>query len=45
MSASPDAYVRVAADRLVADGSIATRLEVDDAGRLTGRYDGRELPG
>jgi len=45
VSASPDAYVKVAADRLVADGAIATRLEVDDAGRLTGRYDGGNCRG
>ena len=45
VSASPDVYVKVAADRLVADGAIATRLEVDDAGRLTGRYDGGNCRG
>lgn len=45
VSASPDAYVTVAAERLVADGAIATRLEVDDAGRLTGRYDGGNCRG
>lgn len=45
VSASPDAYVKVAADRLVADGAIATRLEVDDSGRLTGRYDGGNCRG
>ncbi len=45
VSASPDAYVAVAADRLVADASIATQLEVDDAGRITGRYDGANCRG
>jgi phosphatidylglycerophosphatase C len=45
VSASPDAYVRVAAERLTADGAIATRLEVDDSGRLTGRYDGANCRG
>ena len=45
VSASPDAYVAVAADRLAADATIATRLEVDEAGRMTGRYVGRQLPG
>lgn len=45
VSASLDAYVRVAAERLAADGAIATRLEVDGAGRLTGRYDGGNCRG
>jgi phosphatidylglycerophosphatase C len=45
VSASPDAYVSVAAQRLAADASIATFLEVDDAGRLTGRYDGANCRG
>lgn len=45
VSASPDAYVRVAADRLGADGAIATRLAVDDGGCLTGRYDGGNCRG
>ncbi|HEY4929717.1 MAG TPA: HAD family hydrolase [Acidimicrobiales bacterium] len=45
VSASPDAYVRVAAERLAADGAIATRLEVGDSGRLTGRYDGGNCRG
>ncbi len=45
VSASPDAYIRVAAERLAADGSIATLLEVDDAGRLTGRYLGGNCRG
>jgi phosphatidylglycerophosphatase C len=45
VSASPDAYVRVAAERLAADGAIATLLEVDDAGRLTGRYRGANCRG
>ena len=45
VSASPDAYVSVAAERLAADAAIATRLEVDGAGRLTGRYDGANCRG
>ncbi len=45
VSASPYAYVRVAAERLAADAVIATRLEVDDSGRLTGRYDGGNCRG
>ncbi len=45
VSASPFAYVGVAADRLDADTAIATLLEVDDAGRLTGRYEGGNCRG
>ena len=45
VSASPDAYIRVAAERLAAHGAIATLLEVDDSGRLTGRYDGGNCRG
>ncbi len=45
VSASPDAYVRVAAERLAADAAIATLLEVDDSGRLTGRYEGGNCRG
>jgi phosphatidylglycerophosphatase C len=45
VSASPDAYVSVAAGRLAADATIATRLEVDGAGRVTGRYDGANCRG
>jgi phosphatidylglycerophosphatase C len=45
VSASPDAYVRVAAERLAADDAIATLLEVDGAGRLTGRYQGANCRG
>ena len=45
VSASPEAYVAVAADRLAADDTIATRLEVDDTGRMTGRYDGGNCRG
>jgi len=40
VSASPDTYIKVAAERLGADGSIATLLEHDESGRLTGRYEG-----
>ena len=45
VSASPDAYIRVAAERLAADGAIATLLEVDDSGHLTGRYEGGNCRG
>jgi len=45
VSASPDAYIRVAAERMGAHGSIATLLEVDDAGRVTGRYEGDNCRG
>jgi phosphatidylglycerophosphatase C len=45
VSASPEAYVRVAAERLAADGAIATRLAVDDSGHLTGHYDGGNCRG
>jgi HAD superfamily hydrolase (TIGR01490 family) len=45
VSASPDAYVAVAGERLAADASIATKLEIDDAGRITGRYAGANCRG
>ncbi len=45
VSASPEAYVSVAAERLGADGSVATRLEVGADGRLTGLYEGRNCRG
>lgn len=45
VSASPEAYVRVAADRLAADATIATRLALNDEGRLTGRYEGANCRG
>jgi phosphatidylglycerophosphatase C len=45
VSASPAAYIGPAAERLGADGAIATHLAVDDAGRLTGRYDGGNCRG
>jgi len=44
VSASLDAYVTVAAERLAADGAVATRLAVVD-GRLTGHYDGANCRG
>ncbi len=44
VSASPEAYIRSAADHLGADGVVATRLEVSD-GALTGRYDGANCRG
>ena len=45
VSASPLAYIRVAADRLTADAAIATLLEVDDNRRLTGHYEGGNCRG
>jgi phosphatidylglycerophosphatase C len=45
VSASPHAYVGVAAERLTADAAIATLLEVDGAGRITGRYEGGNCRG
>jgi phosphatidylglycerophosphatase C len=45
VSASPEAYVAVAADRLAAETTIATQLEVDGAGRITGRYAGANCRG
>jgi phosphatidylglycerophosphatase C len=45
VSASPHAYVAVAADRLAADDTIATHLEVDASGRITGRYEGANCRG
>jgi len=45
VSASPEAYVRVAGTLLGADGVVATRLAVDDEGVLTGRYEGANCRG
>ena len=45
VSASPECYVRAVADELGADGVVATRLEVDEHGKLTGRFDGRNCRG
>jgi phosphatidylglycerophosphatase C len=45
VSASPEAYVGPAGELLGVDGVMATRLAVDGAGRLTGRYDGRNCRG
>jgi phosphatidylglycerophosphatase C len=45
VSASPEAYVKAAGDRLGADGVIATRLEVGEDGTLSGRYDGANCRG
>ncbi len=45
VSASPEIYLRHAATELGADGTIATRLAVDDQGTLTGRYEGRNCRG
>lgn len=45
VSASPEAYVRPAGERLGVDAVLATRLAVDASGLLTGRYDGRNCRG
>ncbi len=45
VSASPELYVRVAAEQLGADAVIATRLAVDDRQVLTGRYEGLNCRG
>jgi phosphatidylglycerophosphatase C len=45
VSASPELYVREAGVRLGADAVVATRLEVDDRGALTGRYRGANCRG
>jgi len=45
VSASPQCYVAPAGAQLEADGTVATRLAVDAAGRLTGRYDGKNCRG
>jgi phosphatidylglycerophosphatase C len=45
VSASPEIYVRVAAQRLGIQGVVATRLEVDGSGLLTGRYEGANCRG
>jgi phosphatidylglycerophosphatase C len=45
VSASPEVYVRVAAQRLGVEGVVATRLEVDRNGLLTGRYEGANCRG
>ncbi len=45
VSASPELYVTVVAQHLGVDGAIGTRLAVDPAGRLTGRYEGRNCRG
>lgn len=45
VSASPELYVGPAGAELGVDAVIATRLAVDDRGRLTGGYDGRNCRG
>lgn len=45
VSASPEIYVRPLARRLQIDTVLATRLEVDDSGRLTGRLEGANCRG
>ena len=45
VSASPESYVGPAAELVGAQGVLATRLEVDASGRLTGRYEGKNCRG
>jgi HAD superfamily hydrolase (TIGR01490 family) len=45
VSASPELYVRPVADALGFDDVLATRLETDDGGRLTGRLAGPNVRG
>jgi phosphatidylglycerophosphatase C len=45
VSASLAVYLRPIAERLRVDAVLATELEVDDAGRLTGRMDGENVRG
>jgi phosphatidylglycerophosphatase C len=45
VSASPEYYVRAAAAELGVDGVVATHLEVDGDGKLTGRFDGGNCRG
>ena len=45
VSASPELYVRAAGRLLGIDDVLGTRLEVDELGRLTGRYHGRNCIG
>jgi phosphatidylglycerophosphatase C len=45
VSASPEIYVRVAAQQLGVQGLVATRLAVDEHGDLTGRYEGANCRG
>lgn len=45
VSASPETYVKVAADILGADGAVATRLQAGGGELLTGRYEGKNCRG
>jgi phosphatidylglycerophosphatase C len=45
VSASPECYVRPVGEDLGFDAVLATRLAVDDHGRLTGRFAGRNCRG
>jgi phosphatidylglycerophosphatase C len=45
VSASPEYYVRAAVAELGVDAVMATGLEVDRAGKLTGRFDGENCRG
>ncbi|MEM9035604.1 MAG: HAD-IB family hydrolase [Actinomycetota bacterium] len=45
VTASPELYVGPVGELLGVDAVLGTRFEVDDEGRLTGRYDGRNCRG
>lgn len=45
VSASPEIYVGPCGELLGVDAVLATRLVIDGAGRLTGRYDGKNCRG
>jgi phosphatidylglycerophosphatase C len=45
VSASPETYVSAAAAELAVHGVVATRLEVDADGKLTGRFEGANCRG
>ena len=45
VSASPECYVGVVGQELGVDAVIATKLAVDERGRLTGRFDGHNCRG
>jgi phosphatidylglycerophosphatase C len=45
VSASPQYYVSAAAAELAVDGVVATHLEVDDDGKLTGHFEGGNCRG
>jgi phosphatidylglycerophosphatase C len=45
VSASPECYVLAAGTQLQVDGAIATKLAVDESGKLTGGYEGKNCRG